>query len=297
MATEAKQKCFVIMPFDKTTEEHTKEYWDNHYEKFLKPLIELGHPLEAECSTALRVDIIRKIITDLVMSPIVVADLTDSNPNVYWELGVRQSFKHRTITIAEDGTELPYDLHAKGTLFYCCKEYIKNQQFIDKFNKAINDCLENPHLPDSHVLETISGRGTLYQIISRGDTIRRLSAFHSEIKRNKRLLKTIKETCDKNIELRKKKEERIEYVTGRFRCPSVESLITNRYVDADEEFYKVTEEYFDDLLRFNDQLSIWEREAVDTEQWLVKVIGKFEELIAKLSELVVENKKAVEATL
>ena len=32
---------------------------------------------------------------------IVVADITDSKPNVYWELGVRQSFKHGTIIIRE----------------------------------------------------------------------------------------------------------------------------------------------------------------------------------------------------
>ena len=103
---EIKQKCFVIMPFSKTSEEHTKEYWTNHYHKFLKPLIDSSHPLKAERSSPLRGDIIRQIITKLVTVPIVVADLTDANPNVYWELGVRQSFKHSTVTIAEDGTKL-----------------------------------------------------------------------------------------------------------------------------------------------------------------------------------------------
>ncbi len=104
MASEVKQKCFVIMPFSKTSEKHTKEYWTKHYETFIKPLIESGHSLIAERSSPLRGDILRQIVTDLVTAPIVVADLTDANPNVYWELGVRQSFKHGTITIAEEGT-------------------------------------------------------------------------------------------------------------------------------------------------------------------------------------------------
>jgi hypothetical protein len=98
---------------------------------------------------------------------IVVADLTDANPNVYWELGVRQSFKHGTITIAEDGTVLPFDLGVKGSLSYFPNNHIKMRAFEKQFDEAITDCLNNPDIPDSHVLETISGRGTLYQILAR----------------------------------------------------------------------------------------------------------------------------------
>jgi len=86
--------CFVITPFSKTTDEHTKRYWTEHFKSFLKPLIDENPDLEARRSKPLRGDILREIITDLVVSRVVVADLTDHNPNVYWELGVRQSFKH-----------------------------------------------------------------------------------------------------------------------------------------------------------------------------------------------------------
>lgn len=112
------QKCFIIMPFSKTTEKHTEEYWTNHYEQFLKPLIESNFKIKVHRSEALRGSIINQIITDLVISNIVVADLTDHNSNVFWELGVRQSFKHGTITIAEVGTSLPSDIGTKGTLYY-----------------------------------------------------------------------------------------------------------------------------------------------------------------------------------
>lgn len=296
MPEEVKQKCFVIMPFDQTIEEHTKEYWDNHYEKFLKPLIESGHSLKAERSTALRGDIIRQIITDLVTASIVVADLTDANPNVYWELGIRQSFKHGTVTIAEDGTKLPFDLGAKGTLFYFPKDHIKMQEFGSKFHKAIDDCLKNPDLPDSHVIETISGRGTLYQVLTRDETIRKLNALISEIKRNKGLLKHVTEVCNKNIERRKKKEGVI-FVTGRFRCPAVELLIVSRYVDADEKFYETVEAYFDDLLRVDDQLSIWETSPEPTEKWLLIDSERFEAVMKNLHELIIKHMKEIETVL
>lgn len=305
MATEVKQKCFVIMPFSQTSEKHTEDYWTNHYGKFLKPLIESKHPLIAERSAPLRGDIVRQIITNLVTVPIVVADLTDANPNVYWELGVRQSFKHCTITIAEHGTRLPFDLGGKGTLFYFPGDHIKMQEFENEFHEAIDDCLKNPDLPDSHVLETISGRGTLHQILMRDESIRRLEALMSEIKRNTAVLKNTMNTCNENIKKRKealtkgKKESEasIQYATGRFRLASVEMLVTSRYIDADETFYKTAEEYMDQLISINDQLPAWENAPKSTEDWLLVVQKETKSRIDEFKALVLEHKKAIETIL
>jgi len=305
MASEVKQKCFVIMPFSETIEKHTEDYWTNHYEKFLKPLIESGHPLIAERSSPLRGDILRQIITDLVTAPIVVADLTDANPNVYWELGVRQSFKHCTVTIAENGTALPFDLGGKGTLFYFPSDYIKMQEFKDKFNQAIDDCLKNPDMPDSHVLETISGRGTLHQILMRDESLRRLDALISEIERNAEVLKDTLDYCNANIKKRKealaegKKESEAstQIATGRFCLAAVEMLIVSRYIDADKTFYEAAEKYMDELIRVNDQLPTWEVNAESFESWLLKVQEDTNSLMDKFSALVIEHKKAIETIL
>jgi hypothetical protein len=42
------------------------------------------------------------MIHKLVFCDIIVADLADGNVNVYWELGIRQSFRHGTITIIDE---------------------------------------------------------------------------------------------------------------------------------------------------------------------------------------------------
>lgn len=185
------------MPFGKTTEEHTEGYWTNHFESFLKPLVEEEPNLEARRSKPLRGDVLREIITALLVSPIVVADLTDKNPNVYWELGVRQSFKHCTVTIVEGGTELPFDLSVKGTLPYYPKDHLKNAKFCRDFKEAISDCLAYPDKPDSQVLETISGRGTLFEIFRRDEAIRRLDAVLSELKENERVIDEVLKTAKK----------------------------------------------------------------------------------------------------
>ena len=297
MAPEVKQKCFVIMPFSKTNEKHTKEYWTKHF-AFIKQQIESAHPLIAERSAPLRGDILRQIITDLVTTPIVVADLTDANPNVYWELGVRQSFKHGTITIAECGTDLPFDLGGKGTLFYFPDDHIKMQEFIDQFHEAINDYLENPDLPDSHVLETISGRGTLYQILMRDDILRKLDAIIHEINHNEVIFRVAIKTCQENTEERKKGERaKCAIPTGLLRSVAVESLVVNRYINAKIDFYETAEEYIDELNRVNAQLMGWSNAPDLTETWLLESREFWEPCIKEFKKQIMECRKAIETIL
>jgi hypothetical protein len=182
MSAERK-RCFVIMPFSRTSPAHTGEYWNNHFENFLKPLIDSCSEVEAFRSAPLRQDIVRQIISDLVFSPIVVADLTDSNPNVYWELGVRLSFRHGTITIADKNSDIPFDIKTKGILFYSSDPREKDE-FSSKLKDAINDCLSNPDRPDSVVLETITGRTSIYSIIHHQEIIQRIDGLISEVQNN-----------------------------------------------------------------------------------------------------------------
>ena len=107
------KRCFVIMPFGQTTAVHTESYWTEMYELFLRPLIQEIPDLVAMRSQPGRTDVIGEIVKELLTADIVVADLTDANPSVYWELGVRQSFKYGTVTIAEYGTKLGFDLSTK----------------------------------------------------------------------------------------------------------------------------------------------------------------------------------------
>jgi len=258
--------CYVIMPFSKTTDEHTEDYWTGHFEHFLKPLVESDPHLEARRSLALRGDIIKEIITSLVTSRVVVADLTDNNTNVYSELGVRQSFKHGTVTIAEKGTRLPFDIGGKGTLFYHPKDHLRMEDFRALFPEAIGDCLEHPDRPDSHVLEAISGRGTLFEILRRDEAIRRLDAVLSELSYDLDLLKDVVKRAEANQEEGAKRK----FPTGRFRHAATELLMTNRYVEEERSFFNSAEGCWDRLVSFNDQLAVWEQAANSTEKWILK---------------------------
>ena len=283
------KKCFVIMPFSKTTSRRTERYWTDHYNNFLKPKIDSVEGIEAERSKPLRGQILKDIITHLIFADIVVADLTDNNPNVFYELGIRQSFKHGTITIAEDGTKLPFDIKGKGVLLYHPKDHIKNAAFEKDFIEALKDCLSNPNRPDSIVLETISGRGSFYELIHSEEIMRRLWAITSEFLHNrKHLWKLIERAKDK------KNGKGKGFTTDLFRVACIELLISNRYLSEDNEFYEIYEKYYGDLIAFNARIVDWPSREKTITEWfikredsMVKVLEDFELNIKEATEDIV----------
>jgi len=264
-----KKNCFVIMPFSNKGGEPDEKYWTEHFEKFLKPIIEENELLEAKRANSLREDIVREILHNLYNSPIVVAELTDFNPNVYWELGVRQSFKHGTITIAEEGTKIPFNISTKGTLTYQ-KDKLKDKKFKNKFTEALDDCLKNPNHPDSIVLESIGGRGTLFQLFLREETIRRLDGLIYDCRWNEKIL----DISYKNALLYKSKKFKTSYLATVpiARLSGIDLLLTNRYIDVKDEFYELATTYWVIINGLNKKLELWGNNPSSTVKDLIKLI-------------------------
>lgn len=282
MALDGKQTCFVIMPFSQTTENHTEEYWTRHFNEFLRPLIEEVPGIEATRSQPLRGDILREIVTQLVTAPVAVADITDGKPNVYWELGVRQSFKHGTVTIREGETPIPFDLGAKGTLSYTNDNKIKQAEFSRNFKAAIVDCLEHPERPDSYVLEAISGRGSLFEIFRKDETIRRLDGLASELDWNIALLKAVQNMTARNLTTKKVQEKRMS--AARLRSSSIELLVTNRYIEESVEFYLQAQFCFDGAIRMNETLADWVERMDYNDEWISQNAPSITETMRKFRE-------------
>ena len=59
-----------------------------------------------------------QIYHQLRTSDICIVDLTGLNPNVLYELGIRQALLKPYVLIAKKGTTLPFDLHDARTFFY-----------------------------------------------------------------------------------------------------------------------------------------------------------------------------------
>jgi hypothetical protein len=58
-----------------------------------------------------------RVVSDIINAELVIADLTDLNPNAFYELGIRHSTEKPTIHIAKQATPLPFDNVAHRTIF------------------------------------------------------------------------------------------------------------------------------------------------------------------------------------
>lgn len=286
-----RRRCFVIMPFSETSETHTKEYWNNHFRKFLKPLIESCNNIDAFRSEPLRQDLLRQIVSDLVTSEIVVADLTDSNPNVYWELGVRLSFRHGTVTIANEGSDIPFDMATKGVLFYS-SDLKKREDFSKQFKQATADCVSNPDRPDSFVLEAITGRGSVYAVIHQAEMVRRVDGLISENEANKEIFNRIIQTIVENRSIR------LAYVRGKAQVvlaslfdSAISLLLAERYLEENTEFYDFVHRLLLAIHAVNNQIANWGSSGKNTDEYFLRNRTLFESLFMQYQNRLVDIRK------
>ncbi len=150
-------KCFVIMPFgDPRKNRDEYETFTNIFNQWIKPTVEeiICDNITIECYRADNVykpgEIIAHIIDSLVSSEIVIADLSNQNPNVFYELGVRHSNSNNTIIISNNLDDIPFDLRSLRTIPYEYKPD-KMLKLKDELIKTIKSIIENPNDIDNPV--------------------------------------------------------------------------------------------------------------------------------------------------
>jgi hypothetical protein len=104
------KRCFVIMPFSERLSDRPKGFFDEVFDSLIKPAAESAG---FDVSTANKdgSDVIQStIISELMEADIVIADLTDHNPNVLFELGVRMAQELPVAIIKTDDTGGIFDV-------------------------------------------------------------------------------------------------------------------------------------------------------------------------------------------
>lgn len=110
--------CFVISPIGPESS-GTRRSADGLYEAVICPVCEqlrlrvfIAHRISSAGS------ITRQVIEHLLDDDLVIANLTDLNPNVMYELGVRHCGGKAVVVLAQSGTQLPFDLVEERTIFF-----------------------------------------------------------------------------------------------------------------------------------------------------------------------------------
>lgn len=148
-----RRHCFVIMPFSRTRSCRSEE-WAEIYINVIKPAVELAG-LNYECtrSDGLAGSIIEDVLEHLNRADLVIADLTDRNPNVFYELGVRHALRRGTVLITQRITDVPFDLRSYAIQEYRWKTAVDRQAFAVRLREVLQELETSPARGASPVLK------------------------------------------------------------------------------------------------------------------------------------------------
>jgi hypothetical protein len=148
-----KRLCFVIMPFS-ATKSCSEEEWSHIFDNVIKPAVEeSGFDFICRRSVVTRGNIIKDILIDLNAADVVIADLTDQKPNVMYELGVRHVLATKTILIAQNRDDIPFDLQSYANHVYKWKTQKDQNEFKAKMNELLADIVRGPERKDNPVVD------------------------------------------------------------------------------------------------------------------------------------------------
>lgn len=141
---EQRKVCFVIMPFS-STKSCSSDEWSEVFLEVIRPAVEeSGYDFECQRSEAIQGSIIEEILDNLNRADLVIADLTDRNPNVFYELGVRHTLRDSTLLVAQRLEDIPFDLQHYAIQVYEWKTKKARDEFKARLKGVIAKIVSEP---------------------------------------------------------------------------------------------------------------------------------------------------------
>lgn len=110
--------CFFISAIGEPGSEE-REHTDEVFEHLIKPALEGSQYKPIRSHEVADSEMITNAVVEyLVESPLVVADLTYDNPNVFYELAIRHAYNKPFIQIMRNDEDIPFDLANTRTVHY-----------------------------------------------------------------------------------------------------------------------------------------------------------------------------------
>lgn len=145
-----RRELFVIMPFSEKTETYPKGFFAEMFSSLIVPAAsEAGYI--AKTANKAGSDIIQStIVNQIISADLILADLTEHNPNVLFELGLAIAFEKKVVLIRAKGTKPIFDVDNLLRVF----DYDQNlwKSTIER---------DVPNLTD-HILATETNNGKSY---------------------------------------------------------------------------------------------------------------------------------------
>lgn len=146
----AKKDCFLICPIGGAGSEERKRS-DMLLKYVLEPTCsELGYTISRADMMPKSGIITSQILTTIVDAPLVVADLTGGNPNVFYELALRHAVNKPYIQLIEENQIIPFDVSVVRTIKYNLGDLDAVERTKAELSKQI-EMINTGHKPDSPI--------------------------------------------------------------------------------------------------------------------------------------------------
>ena len=107
--SELAKPCGLILPISATSA-HDKAHWDAMLELLSRAVDQAGYAAKPVWINSSTDRVSERIIGNIFDHSVVIADITDLNPNVMFELGLRLASKKPTLVVMEEGGDIPFDI-------------------------------------------------------------------------------------------------------------------------------------------------------------------------------------------
>lgn len=172
--TPENNDCFIIMPIADHPD-YKQGHFKRVYEDIIKPACQAAGYRAVRADDVAQTNLIHlDILQKLLESPMAICDLSTRNPNVLFELGLRQAFDKPTILIQEVGTPQIFDINLfrytqyRNELDY--RDVIADQKAIQKVIEETKQAIaENKSVNSIIKLLSITNPATLQDSSNFGD--------------------------------------------------------------------------------------------------------------------------------
>lgn len=143
------KKCFVIAPIG-PERSAARLRSDQVFEFLIRPVVEPRGYSVSRADHVPTPGVITNQIIDLVIdSDLVIADLSDANANVFYELAIRHVTQRPFIQLVVEGQDIPFDVTVMRTIFYDMTDPFKIEVKKKELEKQVDavasgDPLETP---------------------------------------------------------------------------------------------------------------------------------------------------------
>lgn len=134
----ATDSCFVLMPFGSPV--------GDYYQQIYEPAIRKAglRPVRADDDIFGAGKIIDQIWDGINAAKVLVAEMTNRNPNVFYELGLAHALDKPVVLVSSNEEDVPFDLKHIRVIYYNVSDPFWGEKLIEKVAENILSALSNP---------------------------------------------------------------------------------------------------------------------------------------------------------